>query len=89
MTPPSGSPVTFNWDANGNMLGRTDGTNNTTYTWDAANRLTKVVNANGTTQFAYDGDGNRTSKIDPYGMATTYLWDTVAGLPVILNQEYR
>jgi RHS repeat-associated protein len=87
MAPPSGSPVTFAWDNNGNMLGRTDGTNSTTYTWDAANRLTKVINANGTTQFAYDGDGNRTSKIDPYGVATNYLWDTVSNMPVILNQS--
>ncbi len=83
LTQPDGSSVTFTWDANGNMTGRSDGT---TYTWDAANRLTRVDNANGTTQFAYDGDGRRTGKI-VNGVTTTYLWDTVAELPVILNER--
>jgi RHS repeat-associated protein len=83
LTPPNGSPVDFTWDANGNMLSRSDGAS---YTWDAANRLTKVVNANGTVEFAYDGDGRRTSKT-VNGTTTTYLWDTVTGLPVILNES--
>lgn len=83
MTPPGGGSMTFTWDNNGNMLSRSDGTS---YTWDAANRLTKVVNGNGTVQFAYDGDGRRTSKMVD-GVTSTYLWDTVADLPVILNES--
>ena len=83
MFPPNSSPVTFAWDANGNMLSRSDGT---TYTWDAANRLTKVVNGNGTTQFSYDGDGRRTSTT-VNGVTTTYIWDTVSSLPVILGKQ--
>jgi RHS repeat-associated protein len=83
LTPPSGSPITFTWDDNGNMLSRSDGTE---YTWDAANRLTKVEKGADVIEFAYDGDGRRTSKI-VNGVATTYLWDTVSPLPVILNQS--
>src|SRR5258708_13226241 len=86
VTAPTGIPISFTWDDNGNMLSRSDGTS---YTWDAANRMTKaVVTKNGTTdttQFAYDGDGRRTSKV-VNNVVNNYLWDTVTCLPVILNQ---
>jgi RHS repeat-associated protein len=83
LTPPTGPAITFTWDNNGNLASRSDGI---TYTWDSANRLTKVVKGSDEIRFAYDGDGRRTSKI-VNGVATTYLWDTVAGLPVILNES--
>ena len=76
-----GTSTNFSWDKNGNMTSK----DATQYIYDAANRLTKVTNGANTIEYAYDGDGRRTQK-KTNGVVTTYLWDTLPGLPVILNE---
>ena len=72
--------LVYTWHDNGNLL--SDGVR--TYTYDHANRLTQVVSGTLTTQHAYNGDGVRISKtID--GLATQYLVDLVASLPVVIS----
>jgi RHS repeat-associated protein len=64
----------FWYDANGNMITRTEGSTVFAQQWNFENRLTTVI-SNGvqTTQFIYDGDGNRVKKIDPNGQPTIYI----------------
>ncbi len=65
--------TTFGYDANGNMVSKTESGTVTAYTYDAENRLTKVVK-NGSTigQYEYDGDGGRTKKTATvFGQTTT------------------
>lgn len=74
--------TSFTWDANGNMTSKGD----IQYFYDAANRLTKVIDGTNTYEYAYDGDGRRTQK-SINDVVTTYLWDTLPNLPVILNES--
>jgi RHS repeat-associated protein len=71
--------TTFTWDANGNMTGK----GSATYTFNVLDRLTQVVSGTTTVQFTYDGDGVRLSKT-VNGMATDYVQDIAAPLPVVL-----
>jgi RHS repeat-associated protein len=76
-----GLPVTYTWDANGNMTGK----GSATYTFDALDRLTQVVSGTTTVQFGYNGDGVRLSKT-VNGVATSYVQDLAAGLSVVLAE---
>ncbi len=76
-----GNTTNFTWDKNGNMANK----GAVQYIYDAADRLTKVVNGATTIEYAYDGDGRRAQK-KVNGVVTTYLWDTLPDLPVILNE---
>ncbi len=58
--------LTYSYDANGNMLSRTEFGSTYDQSWDAENRLRQVT-LRGTTQsnsFVYDGDGQRVHKGD-------------------------
>jgi RHS repeat-associated protein len=78
---------TFNYDANGNRLQRTDMNNAiTSYGWDQANRLTTYGTS---ASYSYNGDGFRTSKTVS-GTSTPYVWSLV-GRPAIIaegNTQY-
>ncbi|MCX6361147.1 MAG: hypothetical protein NT029_15165 [Armatimonadetes bacterium] len=66
------------YDADGNMTSRTDGTGATTYTWDSENRLTSVTSPAGEWTYQHDALGNRTAVVRN-GATTRYLLDP-AGL---------
>jgi RHS repeat-associated protein len=60
----STSNASFTYDANGNMLSKTDSTGTTSYSWDFENRLSSVTlpGAGGTVIFKYDPFGRRIYK---------------------------
>jgi len=73
--------LTYNYDANGNRVKRTDiNSTVTNYGWDQANRLTSA----GTSAYAYNGDGVRMSKTVP-GTAEAYVWNVVGALPTVMS----
>ncbi|MBK6327460.1 MAG: hypothetical protein IPF56_16215 [Chloroflexi bacterium] len=58
----------FGYDANGNMISRTDLTGAYTQDFDVENRLTSVTKTGvGTTTFAYDANGQRVKTVQPDG----------------------
>jgi RHS repeat-associated protein len=69
LTSAGGSPVTFTYDANGNLT--YDG--NHTYQYDAENRIKQVDNAT-TASYAYDYRNRRVLK-SAGGIVTHYIWD--------------
>jgi RHS repeat-associated protein len=67
--------ATFTYDADGNMVSRTDGGQTTTYAYDINNRLTEVVEPDGTTHtYEYDVFGNRVATVSD-GVRTEFLVD--------------
>jgi len=80
----------FDYDANGNMIAKTDGSQVTTFAYDFQNRLTSIVTARGTSVYAYRDDYHRVQKqllsgttinyigelseIDESGFATNYIF---------------
>lgn len=73
---PAGSGETPNlaYDANGNLVSRTDAAGTTTYAWDARNRLVAVTGPGFLAEFAYDALGRRVRKT-LNGVTTEYLYD--------------
>ena len=72
--------VTYNFDANGNLLN--DGIN--TYTYDFANRLKTLSNANTTANYAYNGMSDRLQET-VNGNTTTFTMDYNTGLTQALS----
>jgi YD repeat-containing protein len=69
--------ATYNYDNNGSLISKSDGT---VYTWDYENRLTQVTmpGAGGTVTFKYDPMGRRIQKALTQGSTTTttnYVYD--------------
>ncbi|HEY6329401.1 MAG TPA: RHS repeat-associated core domain-containing protein, partial [Blastocatellia bacterium] len=82
--PPGQGNVSYTYDANGNVLTRTDAVGHTTsFTYDPVfNQVTSVTDPlNHSTQLAYDGSGNLTSVTDANGHATSFTYD-FTGLPL-------
>jgi RHS repeat-associated protein len=72
------TPTTsYTYDANGNMITKTDSTGTTTYTWDFENRLISVTlpGTGGTVSFKYDPFGRRIYKSSSSG-TSIYAYDT-------------
>ena len=65
---------TLTYDANGNLITRTDLTGTTTYSWDARNRLVTMNGPGLTASFLYDCLNRRISKT-VNGSTTQYLYD--------------
>ena len=87
----SAGGVTYTVNATGNLTSRVGGSVNDSFTHDQANRLT-VSSIGGaptiTASYAYNGDGLRVSKT--VGATTTsYVYDLVARLPVLLGDGTR
>ncbi len=80
---------TCTWDANGNLLTRTDGSNTDLFTYDAENRLaTASMRTDGRSDeisYTYDAFGNRMSKT-LNGVTTTYLVDTTSKYVQVLME---
>ncbi len=62
------------YDANGNLLTKTDPAGTTNYTWDARNRLLTISGPGLTANFSYDALGRRVSKT-VNGVTTRYIYD--------------
>jgi len=79
---------TFTYDANGNMITRTDtaSSETTTYQYDHENRLTRIEYPDGTySAYDYDPFGNRV-KADLNGTTTWFLYDLLKGLPDVIAE---
>jgi RHS repeat-associated protein len=73
----SGTGTTYEYDANGNLIEKDDGTDVWTYEWDAENKLKKVLkNAATIATFAYDPLGRRVEKVAG-GTTKTFTYDWV------------
>jgi RHS repeat-associated protein len=72
-----GQRIDFRYDANGNILTRTDAAGRTTYyDYDAQNRLVKTIAPDGgETHVLYDAAGRLEHVIDPRGLRTTYTYN--------------
>ncbi|MCP3998539.1 MAG: RHS repeat-associated core domain-containing protein, partial [bacterium] len=86
----SSTTVTYDWDAVGNLTGRT-GVAAMTYGWNHDNRLTSVILADGSeVETAYDADGNRVqvATTPPSGpaMVVDYLVDTSSSLSHVVAE---
>ncbi|MDQ1301913.1 MAG: hypothetical protein QG637_1835, partial [Chloroflexota bacterium] len=69
----AGAAYSATYDANGNMLARTENGVTYTQTWDEENRLKTVTAAGGqTTTYVYDGDGKRVKRVQG-GQTTVYI----------------
>ena len=57
----AGANITFDYDANGNTISKSDGTNTTTFVYDTTDRLIEVKDTNGVTvaRYGYDPFGRR------------------------------
>lgn len=56
---------TYGYDANGNMIGRTESGTSYTQTFDDENRLTQVaISGSGTSDFLYDASGQRMKTVE-------------------------
>jgi RHS repeat-associated protein len=65
---------TYAYDADGNLISRSDGANQWSYTYDDENRLVSVAGPDGTWTYEYDVFGNRIATIHN-GQRTEYLID--------------
>jgi YD repeat-containing protein len=66
--------ATYAYDADGNLIAKTQGSQNWTYSYDTENRLVGVVSSEGTWRYEYDALGNRIASIKD-GQRTEYLLD--------------
>ena len=85
----SAGTVSYGYDANGNMIQKTDPSGITTYAYDYENHLTRSVAPSGRlTEYGYDGDGNRVKKQDAAGV-TQYIIDTrsITGVPQVVEER--
>ncbi|MEK7677502.1 MAG: RHS repeat-associated core domain-containing protein, partial [Verrucomicrobiota bacterium] len=79
--------TTFGYDADGNLVHRTDATGITTYEYDAENRLVRVVTpTNGVWQYTYDALGNRTA-VAHDGVTSRYLHDPIGLVDVAAEYD--
>ncbi|MCA9192049.1 MAG: putative Ig domain-containing protein [Planctomycetales bacterium] len=86
----NGQTTLYQYDDNGNMLGRSNATDSVFYHWDFENRLISAdTNGDGTVdvEYEYDTSGNRVSQTHT-GEETRYLIDTVQPYTQVLL-EYR
>ena len=71
--------ISYSYDKNGNLIGKTDTSGLTTYSYDYENRLIRVVMPNGmVSEFKYDPFGRRIEKkVTENGVTTTkrYFYD--------------
>jgi len=74
--------TTYGYDANGNMINKTEDGLTTAYTYDYANRLISIRNSQSEIRNSYDGYGRRVSRLVkgggfgiPEAQHTEYLWD--------------
>jgi YD repeat-containing protein len=81
LTAPGITPVTFAYDARGNVTSTKQGARGTTYAYDAAGRVTQATDALGrSAAFAYDAAGRLTRQTLPGGRVIAYGYDAAGNL---------
>lgn len=90
----SGGSIAYAWDANGNLIKKTEAGQVTLYAWDAENRLIEVkrgateAGAVVVASYLYDADGNRVQKTEPLsGKVTQYLVDGSFPFAQVLEEK--
>ena len=67
--------ASYDYDANGNLVEKTEGSDTWTYEWNAENQLKRVTrNGSEVARFSYDPLGRRVEKIAD-GITTSYTYD--------------
>ena len=84
----SDGSATYAWDANGNLVSKTQGAVVTQYGYDAENRLMSILGGSLSNQYTYDADGNRVLAVTTTGI-TRFLVDTAnnTGLSQVLEER--
>jgi RHS repeat-associated protein len=68
--------ASFGYDANGNLISKTDASGNWTYTWDYENRLKQASKASRVTvTYAYDALGRRVQRTSSSVGTTKFVYD--------------
>jgi RHS repeat-associated protein len=83
---PSGDPVSYTRDLNGNLLSLKSPAATTTYQYDALNRLTQVNGPDGNAFYYYDLAGNRTRFTAANGIVTDYVYD-LRNRPTLISHQ--
>ncbi|MHA3946548.1 DUF6531 domain-containing protein [Cellulomonas bogoriensis] len=86
----SGGTTAYEYDDRGNRTAEATATAARTLTYDSADRLTDVTGVDNTVwSYTYDGDGLRagatTQGPDSDPVTETYVWDTTATVPTLLQ----
>jgi RHS repeat-associated protein len=67
---------TYAYNANGNLVSKTDASGSWSYTWDYENRLKQASKAGGVTvTYAYDAFGRRIQRTSSTGSTTKFVYD--------------
>jgi RHS repeat-associated protein len=70
------STASYSYDADGNLISRTDSGGTTQYVWDFENRLKQVTLPNGNTvTYKYDALGRRIQRARIGGISTNFIYD--------------
>jgi len=78
--------IDYLYDANGNLISRTDSNGTTTFGYNSENRLVSVNAPGKTMEYAYDFDGIRiASTVD--GATTHYLIDKIRDFPQVIEER--
>ncbi|MBE9160631.1 putative Ig domain-containing protein [Nodosilinea sp. LEGE 06152] len=78
--------TTYTYDADGNLISKTEGSNVWTYQYDDENRLIGVTAPNGAWTYQYDALGNRIATIQN-GQRTDYLLDPTGLVDVVAEYD--
>ncbi len=82
----STATATMNYDANGNTIQKSEGSNFWRYTWDYENRLVKASTRKQNVRYKYDALGRRVERNFDYGKERTkYTHD---GLDVLADDDF-
>ena len=81
--------TSYQYDANGNLLNRTDPLlHTTTQAYDALNRLVQITDpAAGVSRYTFDSNDRLTQVIDPRGIGTAYNYDGLDNLTQTLSLD--
>ena len=85
-TDPQGNVTSYTYDANHDLLTKTDPSGTTTYTYDANGNPTSVTDPlSQTTGYTYNSFGEVTSVTDPSNHVTSYAYDTNGNLTSVTD----
>jgi RHS repeat-associated protein len=76
---------TYSYDANGNMVNKSEGSKRWRYTWDFENRMSAAWDRKQRVRYHYDALGRRVHRVLGYGKENTKF--TYDGLDVIMDDD--